>query len=108
MARKERPVTPDGRYLVARGVLKRCTNPGLSDQVRRKAVKLMMQARMSGDKEAVLAAKTELGEAGPVWWTDGAPDYSGTAPGDTPYESWWDSLDEAEREAGLAESRLKK
>ena len=108
MSRKERPVTPDGRYLVARGVLKRCTNPELPDQVRRKAVKSMMQARMSGDKDAVLKAKTELGEAGPVWWNDGAPDYSGTAPGASPYKDWWDSLDKAEHEAGLAESRLKK
>jgi hypothetical protein len=108
MPRKERPVTPDGRYLVARGVLKRCTNPDLPDQARRKAVKAMMQARMSGDKDAVLQAKSELGEAGPVWWTDGAPDYSGASPDDSPYAEWWASLDGALREAGMAESRLKK
>lgn len=107
MPKKDRPVTPDSRYLVARGVLKRCTNPSLSDQVRRKAVKMMMQARMSGDKQAVLSAKTELGEAGPVWWADGAPDYSGITPADSPYAKWWTSLDDNQREAGMAESRLK-
>lgn len=108
MARKERPQTPDGRYIVARGVLKRCTNPNLDDQIRRRAVKKLMQGRMSGDKEAVLAAKAELGEAGPVWWRDGAPDYSGTSPDDSPYSEWWQDLSDAEQVAGCADSKLKK
>ncbi|MEM7258953.1 MAG: hypothetical protein AAF404_16370 [Pseudomonadota bacterium] len=108
MSRKERPQTPDGRYLVARGLLKRCTNPDLDDQTRRKAVKQLMQGRMSGDKAAVMAAKTSLGEAGPVWWNDGAPDLSGTAPADTDYCEWWNGLSEDEQSAGNADSRLKK
>jgi len=89
MARKDHPHTADGKYLVARGVLKRCTNPKLNDTERRKAIKKLMQARMSKDQKAVLMAKTELGEAGPVWWEDGAPDYSGRDPSDTPYRDWW-------------------
>lgn len=105
MARKNRPQTPDGRYLVARGLLKRVTNPLLDDKVRRKAVKALMQARMSHNKDGVIAAKTELGETGPVWWDDGAPDYSGAAPADTVYADWWNALSDEEQEEGRAESK---
>ena len=101
MPRKDRPHTIDGRYLVAKGILKRCTNPELDDSVRRKAVKKLMKARMSKDLPAVLEAKTELGEAGPVWWNDEQPDYSGQHPTDTPYSEWWHSLSENQRESGM-------
>ncbi len=107
MARNNRPRTPDGRYLVSRGILKRCTNPALEDSVRRRALKKMMQARISGDKTAVIAAKTELGETGPVWWNDGAADVSGQPPSATDYAQWWFSLSSEEREAGEAQQRLK-
>ena len=100
MARKNRPHTEDGRYLVAKGTLKRCTNPALEDAARRAAVKSLMQARMSKDNTAVLAAKVALGEAGPVWWQDGSPDYSGKHPTDTPYENWWNTLTDEQRQAG--------
>ncbi len=100
MARKDRPHTPDGRYLVSKGILKRCTNPKLDDNTRRKAIKKMMQARMSKDKPTVLEAKITLGESGPVWWDDGAPDYSGKIPTETPYLQWWNSLTDEERQAG--------
>ena len=101
MARKDRPHTPDNRYLVSRGVFKRCTNPALEDSVRRKAVKALMQARMAKDSIAVLDAKVALGEAGPVWWDDGAPDYSNQSPAETPYAQWWESLSPSERDAGV-------
>lgn len=100
MARKNRPHTPDGRYLVSRGVLKRCTNPSLDDTLRRKGLKVLMQARMNKDRAAALKAKEALGEAGAVWWQDGAPDVSGCAPADTDYAQWWNSLTESERMAG--------
>jgi len=100
MARKDKPHTSDGRYLVAKGILKRCTDPALDDAARRSAIKRLMQARMSKDKQAVLAAKTELGEAGPAWWSDGAPDYSGEHPTDTPYGDWWLSLSDEQRQLG--------
>ncbi|MFK7852816.1 MAG: hypothetical protein AB8B79_01835 [Granulosicoccus sp.] len=100
MPRKNRPHTPDGRYLVSKGVLKRCTNPELDDTVRRQQLKLLMQARMKNDRTAALKAKEALGEAGAVWWTDGTEDFSGCAPSTTPYAVWWNSLDESERVAG--------
>ena len=100
MARKNRPHTPDGRYLVSKGILKRCTNPDLEDDVRRKALKTLMQARMRKDRDAALEAKIALGEAGPVWWDDGSPDDSGNAPGTTLYAQWWASLTDDERAAG--------
>lgn len=100
MPRKDRPHTQDGRYLVAKGILKRCTNPSLDDNTRRKAIKKLMQARMSKNQSAVLDAKTELGEAGPVWWDDDQPDYSGQHPADTPYANWWSALTDTEQQAG--------
>lgn len=36
-------------------------------------------------RAAVDAAKTGLGERGPVWWTDGAPDYNRHLVKNTPY-----------------------
>ena len=101
MARKDRPHTSDGRYLVAKGILKRCTNPALDDSTRRQAVKKLMQARMAKDSKGVLAAKTTLGEAGPVWWEDDAPDYSGQHPSETPYKEWWNSLNIDDHQAGM-------
>lgn len=102
MARKHRPHTPDGRYLVSKGIFKRCTNPELDDATRRRELKTLMQARMIDDRAAALRAKEALGEAGAVWWDDGAPDVSGCTPEATSYASWWDSLTDTEREAGLA------
>jgi len=100
MPRKNRPHTPDGRYLVSKGILKRCTNPDLEDEFRRKSLKALMQARMSKDRVAALEAKIALGEAGPVWWDDGSPDYSGSVPDATPYGQWWANLTDVERAAG--------
>ena len=100
MARKDRPHTNDGHYLVAKGILKRCTNPSLDDSTRRQAVKKLMQARMAKDSEGVLSAKITLGEAGEVWWDDDAPDYSGQHPSETPYADWWQSLTDVEQKAG--------
>lgn len=104
MGRKDRPVTPDGRYFVARGRLNRMTDPGLSDADRRAAIKALMQARMAertgGGAEAraaVEAAKIRLGERGPVWWSDGAPDEAGQAPEDSSYAAWWAALPAAVR-----------
>ena len=101
MARKNRPHTPDGRYLVSKGILKRCTNPTLDDDVRRKALKTLMQARMKKDREGSLQAKIQLGEAGPVWWDGDTNDYSGNSPVETPYAEWWNSLREEERNSGM-------
>lgn len=37
----------------------------------------------------VEAAKRALGERGPVWWDDGAPDYNRRKVASTPYAEWF-------------------
>lgn len=113
MGSRDYPLTPDGRYFVSRGRLWRCTDPALDDGERRAAVKALMQARRAvhlaqTDKETaaarahVDAAKRRLGERGPVWWDDGAPDEGGKHPKNTAYAAWWAGLSEQERERGTA------
>ena len=105
--RKDYPRTPDGRYFVAKGRLWRCTDPALDESERRAAVKALMQARravrgaegatLAEARAAVDAAKRRLGERGPVWWDDGAPDEGGKHPGNTSYADWWAALAEEVR-----------
>lgn len=94
--------TPDGRYLIVRGRLWRTTNPALSEMGRQRLVTQLMDARRavrtalaSGEtdalrtaRRAVDAAKVALGERGPVWWDDGAPDYNRHLAKNTPYAAW--------------------
>lgn len=100
---KDHPETPDGRYFVAKGRLWRKTDPRLSDTDRRAAVKRLMQARRDVFRAAteadeqdararVDAAKHDLGERGPVWWNDDAPDETGKAPWNSSYADWWATL----------------
>ena len=109
--KKDYPETPDGRYFVSKGRLWRRTDPRLDDTTRRAAVKRLMQARRAvgqADTEAetraardrVDAAKRDLGERGPVWWDDDAPDETRKAPWNSSYAGWWDSLSQAERDRG--------
>jgi len=100
------PVTPDGRYFVVKGRLWRTSNPGLTPDVRQALVDALMRARRqvglakkAGDAAAeraaradVDAAKHGLGERGPVWWTDGAPDYNRRMAANTPYADWFAAL----------------
>ena len=115
MPRKDYPRTPDGRYFVARGRLWRTTNPNLPEPERRAQVKALMKARNAvrlaedeaaerAARAAVHAAKVALGERGPVWWEDGAPDENRRAPWNTSYAAWWEALPEAARRAGLGEA----
>ncbi len=110
--KKDYPETPDGRYFVSKGRLWRKTNPALGESERRAAVKALMQARRAvrfaaGDadmrqaRDAVDAAKRTLGERGPVWWDDGAPDENRKAPWNSSHAEWWAGLDERARQAGL-------
>lgn len=100
------PRTPDGRYFVVRGRLWRLSNPHLAPELRQQLVDQLMRARRqvglalkAGDKDAerraraaVDAAKHGLGERGPVWWTDGAPDYNRKMAVNTPYAAWYAAL----------------
>ena len=108
---KDYPDTPDGRYFVSKGRLWRKTDPGLDDTTRRAAVKALMQARRAlrddmteeetrATRDRVDAAKRALGERGPVWWDDGAPDEGGKHPKNTSYADWWASLDAATQARG--------
>jgi hypothetical protein len=94
-------VTPDGRYIVVRGRLWRRSDPTLPPDRRAELVAQLMAARRAvrdsaGDAEAlraaragVDAAKRALGERGPVWWTDGAPDWTRHMARNSPYAEWW-------------------
>lgn len=103
------PVTPDGRYFVVRGRLWRCTDPALPAADRDRLVGELMAARRAiavarraadtagsaAARAGVDAAKRELGERGPVWWADGAPDYNRHLARNTPYAAWFSELDGA-------------
>ena len=94
--------TPDGRYLVIDGRLWRAANPNLTAGERERLTKRLMRARRavaaaqrSGDEPALRAArravdsaKRALGERGPVWWDDGAPDLNRRLVRNTPYADW--------------------
>ena len=107
---KDYPRTPDGRYFVSKSRLWRCTDPRLPEAERRAAVKALMQARravrgaegaaLAEARAAVDAAKRRLGERGPVWWDDGAPDEGGLHPKNSSYAAWWAALSEEARARG--------
>ncbi|AYD05172.1 hypothetical protein [Neorhizobium sp. NCHU2750] len=98
------PDTPDGRYFVVRGRLWRRGNPALDEGTRQLLVNELMAARRAvrdakGDpvrladaRRQVDDAKIALGERGPVWWTDGDPDFNRYLVRNTPYARWFDSL----------------
>ena len=99
-------VTPDGRYFVVRDRLWRCSNPALPADERARLVRGLMAARRAvadarraddadaraAARAAVDAAKRALGERGPVWWTDGAPDWNRHLVKNTPYAEWYAEL----------------
>lgn len=96
--------TPDGRYIIVRNRLWRAANPNLAPAEHERLVKALMDARRrvrnpNPDAKAqarrdVDAAKHALGERGPVWWTDGAPDFNRHLVKNTPYRTWFEQLDE--------------
>ena len=47
-------------------------------------------------RAGVDAAKRALGERGPPWWTDGAPDWNRRMARDTPYAAWYEALPRAD------------
>jgi hypothetical protein len=102
------PSTPDGRYFVVAGRLWRMSNPALAPDERQELVGQLMDARRkvgvalkAGDAEAehsaraaVDAAKRALGERGPVWWDDGAPDFNRRLVANTPYAEWYATIND--------------
>lgn len=108
MTAKVYPDTPDGRYFVVRGRLWRKSDPALSEAERERLVADLMRARSAvrvarrnadGDalaaaRQAVDAAKVALGERGPVWWMDGAPDLNRHMARTTPYAAWFAGLEQ--------------
>ena len=92
---------------MVKGRLWRCTNPALDEAVRQALVKQLMNARravkdakrvedneaLKGARSQVNEAKVALGERGPVWWTDNAPDYNRYMAKNTPYADWYAGLD---------------
>ena len=100
------PGTPDGRYFVVSGRLWRTSNPALEPERRQMLVDRLMDARravgaakkaQSEEAErharaAVDEVKRALGERGPVWWTDGAPDFNRRMVKNTPYADWYAGL----------------
>jgi hypothetical protein len=100
------PVTPDGRYFVVRERLWRMADPALSPEWRAALVSELMAARravgaalrvrdtdrLAEARAAVDRAKQALGERGPVWWDDGAPDLNRHRVCNTPYADWFAAL----------------
>lgn len=98
------PRTPDGRYIVVRGRLWRAANPHLAEAERARLVRDLMAARRAvrdakGNPERLAeararvdAAKRGLGERGPVWWDDGAPDLNRRMVAGTVYAGWWNRM----------------
>jgi hypothetical protein len=100
------PVTPDGRYFVVRGRLWRTSDPSLDPDEREQMVRQLMaarravaKARRAGDMAAEDAAhgavdqvKRALGERGPVWWSDCAPDLNRHMANTGPYADWYAGL----------------
>lgn len=100
-------VTPDGRYVVVRGRLWRRSDPRLSETERQALVDRLMDARrevgralrsdpsaLAEARKAVGAAKTSLGERGPVWWSDGEQDLTRRMARNTIYAGWYADLEE--------------
>jgi hypothetical protein len=97
------PITPDRRYFVVRGRLWRMSDPRLDEQrlaaltrelmTARRAVGIALRAGDGGAlkaaRAAVDAAKISLGERGPVWWDDGAPDENRRLAKNSSYAAWW-------------------
>ena len=106
-------VTPDGRYLVVRGRLWRRTDPRLDDEARSALVHELMEARrakktaLADDDAAAVevarvrvdAAKTSLGERGPVWWDDDAPDETRRMAENTRYAEWFAGVQTADAQS---------
>ena len=97
------PITPDGRYFVVRGRLWRRANPNLPTAEKDALVGAPMDARRAiaaanrsknvtertAARAEVDRVKRALGERGPAWWNDRAPDCNRHIARNTPYAQWF-------------------
>ncbi len=97
--------------MVVKDRLWRVANPYISQGQRAILVRELMNARRevkaalaSGDnnqlsaaRNAVNDAKVALGERGPVWWQDGSKDFNRYLIKNTPYQDWYQQLNESEK-----------
>ena len=95
--------TPDGRYIVIQGRLWRAPNPTLSAEAKVRYMRELLNgrralkaAKAAGDEDAISAARrmvararVGLGERGPAWWKDGAPDFNRMQVRLSPYADWF-------------------
>jgi len=65
------------------------SDPSLDPKKREELVRELMDARRKRDRDRVDAAKRALGERGPPWWDDGAPDFNRGMARNTPYADWY-------------------
>ncbi len=56
-------------------------------------------AALAAARCQVDAAKVELGERGPVWWTDGAQDWNRHLVKNSPYAAWYAETDDTPPDA---------
>jgi hypothetical protein len=82
------------------------SNPALTDVQRQQHTRDLVTARQQVGRavrekdpalekharERVHAARLALGERGPRWWNDGAPDYNRHMVTNTPYREWYRGL----------------
>ena len=95
-----------------RGRVWRRSNPALAEETRQALVAELMSARRAvgaalreGDEEGVRqarsrvqAAKVALGERGPVWWSDGAPDQNRRLVVNSTYAEWHAALQNGDQQ----------
>lgn len=55
----------------------------------RRRVRTRSLAEKAAARRDVDLAKQALGERGPVWWDDGAPDFNRHLAKNTPYADWY-------------------
>jgi hypothetical protein len=108
--------TPDGRYLVIQGRLWRAPNPSLPAEAKVRYMRDLLNgrralktAKATGDEDAISAARkmvaraqVGLGERGPAWWQDGAPDFNRTQVRNSPYADWFAHLGSRQHAAHAA------
>jgi hypothetical protein len=93
------------------GRLWRSIDPAIPEERRHRLVADLMDARrgvkdakrgkgdVNAERAHVNVAKVALGERGPVWWNDGAPDLNRHIAKNTPYAEWAAVLNKSKSEA---------